>query len=383
MGIVVCFHDDKRLANDGVLDPQWVVDGIYKVLNEKSLQGKDGRVTLTQMRSLLPVADYDDDDLRVLLELMEKFELSFRLHGDRNTIVVPELMTEREADWKKLLPAPEQCLQFELHFDFLPEGLLPRFVVATHDLSLEGERWRSGVVLHQGQNTALVRGDTVDRRVLIAVAGLELTRRDLLSAIRREFVRINSSIAGLVVKEMVPVAGLPIALPYEDLLAAEAAGEPFWTVVAGGKLHRLPLEILLDGIEPKAERSLGRRERPEFEVKEDRVIQIFNQVNVNTQQESRMPTQNEKPKNNAWINGSFYVFAFVTVIGALRVTFGELSQAWIPAVGVIGLLAVVVIGAFQLRNDDGLKEKSFMELMLKTLSSIPLIRHFIPESKQK
>src|SRR5262249_50588242 len=83
LGTVVCFHDDPRLANDGVLDPQWVVDGIYKVLNEPALKGGDGRVTYQQVRELLPKTDYTNDDVRVLLDLMEKFGLCFWLNGSR------------------------------------------------------------------------------------------------------------------------------------------------------------------------------------------------------------------------------------------------------------------------------------------------------------
>jgi len=261
LGTVVCFHDDPRLANDGVLDPQWVVDGIYTVLNEKSLQGGDGRVTFARMRQLLPGKDYTDDDLRVLLELMEKFQLCFPMHGRRDTIVVPELMSEQEAAWKEIFPQLDKCLRFELHFDFLPEGLLPRFIVATHDLSTQGQRWRSGVILRQKKNMALVRADAVDRRVLIAVDGPEPTRRDLLSAVRREFARIGSTIAGLASRGMVPIPGLKDLIPYDDLLTAEAAGETTWTVVVDGELRRIPIETLLDGIEPKEKRMSRRRDK--------------------------------------------------------------------------------------------------------------------------
>jgi len=383
LGVVVCFHNDTRLANDGVLDPQWVVDGIYKLLNEKSLQGRDGRVTLTQMRALLPAADYGDDDLRVLLELMEKFELSFRLPGDRKTVAVPELMTEMEADWKALLPDLKQCLLFELHFEFLPEGVLPRFIVATHDLSREGERWRGGVILRDRRNIVVVRGDSVDRQVRIAVAGPESTRRDLLSAIRREFARINGSIAGLVVQEMVPVAGLKTPLAYADLLAAEEAGDSDWPIVVDGVRHRLSLTNLLDGIEPKEKRNLRRRERGQFKRDRGGAVLINNVEHLHMEKEAVMSTNRDSPRNNAWLNGSFYLSVFVAVVGVFRAAFGELSQAWLPAVGVIGILVVIVIGAMQLRNDEQLKEKPFLELMLKSLSSMSLIRHFIPESKGK
>src|SRR5258708_3013040 len=101
---------------------------------------------------------------------MEKFQLSFLLPSDKSTLVGPELMMDQEADWKKFFPDFGEGLRFELKYDFLPEGLLPRFIVSTHDLSRTGERWRSGVILRQGKNMALVRGDSAGSPPLVTIA---------------------------------------------------------------------------------------------------------------------------------------------------------------------------------------------------------------------
>jgi len=258
LGVVVCFHEDHRLANDGLLDPQWVVDGVYKVLNEPALKGHDGRVTRTQIRELLPPDDYSDDDVRVLIDLMEKFQLCFWLDDDREELVIPELMTEQEPDWKKHFPHLQQCLQFELRYDFLPEGLLPRFVVATHHLSRTGERWRSGVILRKNGNCAVVRGDSAGTPPLIRIVvnGPKATRRELLAIVRDKFEEVNRGVAGLDVVERVPVPKYNVeALNYTDLLAAEAAGEKEWPIVLSGRLIKIRLRDLLDGIEPQSRRA--------------------------------------------------------------------------------------------------------------------------------
>jgi|APTNR8051073442_1049403.scaffolds.fasta_scaffold03291_2 internalin A len=262
LGVVVCFHEDARLANDGVLDPQWVVDGIYTILNEPRLKGGDGLITREQVRALLPVADYSDDDLRMLLEMMEKFELCFPPNGSRTALVVPELMTEQESPWKKHLPDLAECLRFELHYEFLPEGLLPRFIVATHDLSRAGERWRTGVMLRSGKNMVLVRGDSVARKVHVVVSGPVPTRRELLSVVRREFAKIHASISRLGVKEMVPVPGLDVEpLVYDDLLAYACAEREHLTVVVDGEPRDILIATLLDGIESKKERKTPVKKR--------------------------------------------------------------------------------------------------------------------------
>jgi hypothetical protein len=89
-----------------------------------------------------------------------------------------------------------------------------------------------------------------------------------------------------------------------------------------------------------------------------------------------------RPRNNPWIAGSFYLVAFLSVLVALRVVFGELNPLFIPGVFGGGILAVAIIGALQLRNDDRLKEKSFIQLMLKTFEYVPILRQLMPGSSK-
>jgi Flp pilus assembly protein TadB len=76
---------------------------------------------------------------------------------------------------------------------------------------------------------------------------------------------------------------------------------------------------------------------------------------------------------NPWISGSFYLLALVVVIVALLVV-SEVATPWVLPVVVIGaVLAVTIVGGLQLRQDDRLGEKSFLELMRLTLARLPLI----------
>jgi internalin A len=260
LGVVVCFHEDPHLAGHGVLDPQWVVDGVYRVLTEPTLTGADGRVAYQRVRALLPRSEYTDADVGILLNLMVKFQLCFWLEN-RTDLVIPELMTEQEPAWRQTFPDPESGLRFELRYEFLPEGLLPRFIVATHHLSQPGERWRSGVILRNKEgNTALVRGDVAGPPPLvhILVTGPPAGRRRLLGIIRNTFDELHANIPGLQVSERVPVPGYNVEpLNYTDLLTAEAEGEREWPIVIGRKLVKLALTELLDGIAAKRALKVG------------------------------------------------------------------------------------------------------------------------------
>jgi internalin A len=90
---------------------------------------------------------------------MEKFELCFPLNGEEGVYLVPGLLDENQPlELKKFLVGSSRRIQFRYE-DVRPPGLLPRFIVRSHTLSVRQPRWRRGVVLARGKARALVRGD--------------------------------------------------------------------------------------------------------------------------------------------------------------------------------------------------------------------------------
>jgi hypothetical protein len=74
-----------------------------------------------------------------------------------------------------------------------------------------------------------------------------------------------------------------------------------------------------------------------------------------------------------WITGSFYLAALV-VIGTLFLVMARTVNGFVlPIVMLASLFAVSLIGAFQLRNDDKLSQKNFLELMILTFKYLPLL----------
>ncbi len=94
-------------------------------------------------------------------------------------------------------------------------------------------------------------------------------------------------------------------------------------------------------------------------------------------------TQTMDKKNNPWHSGSFYLFAFLAVLAALVVSAFYLPAYAIPLVIIAALLALSVLGAFQLRNDDRLSDKSFLSLMGMSLKQLPFLRKSNPEDPKE
>lgn len=78
--------------------------------------------------------------------------------------------------------------------------------------------------------------------------------------------------------------------------------------------------------------------------------------------------------NNPWLSGSFYLVAIVVIVGVAVVAAQYVNALTLPIVLIFGVLAFAVVGAFQLRQDQRLKEENFLTLMLKTLNLLPLLK---------
>jgi hypothetical protein len=87
------------------------------------------------------------------------------------------------------------------------------------------------------------------------------------------------------------------------------------------------------------------------------------------------PPENPKPINvkSAWANGSFYLFVFVVVVAGIGFLGKQLDFIVLCVVVIAGVLFIPLIGALQLKQDDLLKDESFLALMKMVIGSLPLI----------
>ena len=223
LGIALNYKDDPRLRDMHILNPRWVTEGVYEILNHRRLAEQKGELRSGDLAAILDPEGYPSERHGFLLELMRKFELCFRFPEEEDRYLVPELLDKQQpAETERF---DEACLSFEYHYPtLLPEGLVPRFIVRTHVLSAGEARWRSGVILRLEDNRALIVGDPITRRVRIAIAGPAAGRRRLLAVIRTDFERIHSSYK-FQPQEMIPVPDHPeVLVPYPELLVSRGTG---------------------------------------------------------------------------------------------------------------------------------------------------------------
>ncbi len=244
LGIMLNFQDDPRLEDTHVLNPEWVTNGVYKILNDRELIVEDrGILTIPTLKRILDKKRYPVRKHLFIIGMMRKFELCFDIETDKQ-FLIPDILPKEEpytGEW-------DNTLAFEYHYPVLPGSIISRFIVRMNHYIHQTTYWRSGVVLANEGNLALVKADREDKIIKIRVKGKANTRRNLLTAIRSQFDYIHKTIPGIVPVAKVPLIEHPeILLDYQDLLALESMGET--TVIIPKLKQRLPLSQLLAGIE--------------------------------------------------------------------------------------------------------------------------------------
>ncbi len=252
LGVVLHFQDDPRLEALGILNPQWVTNGVYKILNSHTLFQNKGVLTTSMLDEILNLPEYPRGKRLFIVDMMKKFELCYDIEPDK-TFLVPDLLPKDEPAELKFNGVPA----FEYAYPVLPSSVITRFIVRMNQKIDDGLVWRTGVVLKIGENTALVKADIEDRKITIAIDGVEHTRRDTLSAIRYQLDEIHGSIKGLGAQKRVPIPEAPDAEPldYDYLLQLERDGElEILPVKDGARLVKVNVRKLLSGVVSETER---------------------------------------------------------------------------------------------------------------------------------
>nr|MDZ8043657.1 COR domain-containing protein [Nostoc sp. DedQUE02] len=257
LGLVLNFREHPILKDTNVLKPNWVTEGIYALLSDENLKTKTkGIFTPADLTRILNPERYPAKRHEYLIGLMKEFELCFALECHPPQFLIAGLLPKDQPDETEL---DGETLEFQYHYKVLPESIISRFIVITHEKIHNQIYWRSGVMLQYQDNNeiyniARIKADPEDKKIFITISGRKETRRLFLGILRDVFQKIHKSLPNLEITEWVPVPNYPNHQPldYQELLGQESMGESTITI---GKLRlKLDLRQLLDGYESKEER---------------------------------------------------------------------------------------------------------------------------------
>jgi internalin A len=222
---VALFYPDFELNDTHVLDPLWVTEGVYRIINSKLLAESKGLLLLNKTSDILDKKSksgflYPREKHKFIIDLMKKFELCYELN--QNTILVPDLLQVQEPNFDT---DQVDGLKFEIEYNFLPKSIFPRFLVKIHKDIYNNLEWRTGVIIEDKafESKSLIRVDYETRKIYISVKGKQ--QRDYFSAILYTIRQINNSFAKMEVKEKIPLPdNQDVSVSYSHLIKLEKEG---------------------------------------------------------------------------------------------------------------------------------------------------------------
>ncbi len=138
LGIVLNYHDDMRLQETNILNPEWVTQAVYTILNARQLADHRGVLKLSQLCDILSDEHcYPRHKYGFILGLMRKFELSFALNDPPTRYLIPDLLPKNEIlldGW----PPSDENLNFQYRYSVLPGSIITRLIVRLHSHIYQG-----------------------------------------------------------------------------------------------------------------------------------------------------------------------------------------------------------------------------------------------------
>ncbi|WP_299463033.1 COR domain-containing protein [uncultured Microscilla sp.] len=271
IGAILHFGNEAKLKNTVVLKPQWATEAAYLLRDSKHVV--QGRFSLHDLDHIWPEERFDDKHM-FLLHLMEQFELIFQLQDDIKYIIPELLPIEMPSRVIYLQPTTNEArhLHFEYHYEFMPKGVLSRFICRIHRLIHEELFWKYGVVLAYEQSYAKVLWDDTDIRKTIAIEVWGPEADKLLFLIRNHLEHIHEKLNYPPLQEKVPCV-CPVGCPhktkphlhdYQTLRKFQAKGKS--KRVCDKSVEDVSIQSMLEGI---------------LDNKEDHTRRLFYLINTN------------------------------------------------------------------------------------------------------
>lgn len=246
LGIMLNISENRHLRDTQVLNPEWITNGVYKVINSRQLIENKGLISEEEITAVLDSRYPTNKERGFIMDMMNHFELCYQIPHRKFTYFVPGAFPKDKPDSIKW--HYDNCLHFHLQYDMLPTSIISRFLVKMHHCIDEDNYWRQGALIKDSGNVALIEALPFERKVVIKVAS-DADCRMFLKLIRREFEAIHQSISRIEVESLIALEG-NILVSYDALLNYEKAGVKEY--FEPKTMKKYSVKRLLNGVENRA-----------------------------------------------------------------------------------------------------------------------------------
>lgn len=193
LGVILHFRNEPLLADTVILNPEWATSAVYKIMDTLAIIDNKGRFQYDDLKTYWDPRVFPIEKHPQLLRLMEKFELCFPVLGAPQKIhIVPELLPAEQPILELEKYRGLASLRFEYHYEFMPRGILSRFITRLYSYIHKEHYWKTGVELTLDNTYALVQSEPFNRKLTVTVTGAD--KSELLAIARHHLEEIHRSL---------------------------------------------------------------------------------------------------------------------------------------------------------------------------------------------
>lgn len=229
IGAVTWFGEDTHLKFLHVLKPEWITQGVYKILTATKTARLFGQIEVGDFKELLyPLQEsdytYEERHYGYILSMMKKFELCDT--PDNKHLLIPSAFgKEPKVEYSDF--RGEEVRTYILRFkEYMPLALIHRFTAKNLRQVLDHNYWYTGIVIKDHTGTlAMVHADKKAKCIYVRIKGND--KLGMWGHIRRQMADIASSYAKIPYDELVALDdSMENKVKYEDLISHLQAKKP-------------------------------------------------------------------------------------------------------------------------------------------------------------
>lgn len=214
LGVCFSYHQDEaektELASYKVLNPRWLTNAIYIIINAGQRYADKGRMSLNLIQDLLRHPEfgvlsnvtYTESERDYILEVMRKFNLSYSVSDNHEFIPA---LCDSETPYELHPNAYAKRISYQLEYPYLPDSVVHQLMIRSYRNLNPEKIWRKGlrIDIEWLGLTAVVDMGSDDSTLRIDVyANGKVEPWELLHSIRKDITIINNKL-GLDAKDYV------------------------------------------------------------------------------------------------------------------------------------------------------------------------------------
>jgi internalin A len=271
IGVILWYSDNEELSNWVVLQPEWAMNAVYKIIDDDDIQKRRGNILAKDFIRLWKDKCYEGKH-SMLKKMLEVFKIAFPKKHTKGDYILPARLVSIPSTLK--WPDKEPYLRLEYKFEFMPRGMvnqvsaeLSRYIVS------DKEVWNNAVNLRNESNTAecQIEEDFYNRKINIKAKGKDA--RGLTMIVMNALKDITENYRGVELEIFVPCtcsvcmsSPKPEAFSYEKLLKWSEGKDRITCNESG---ESLSIDEMLYNI------GLPNPEKEKRRMARDKVIKIF------------------------------------------------------------------------------------------------------------